>query len=71
MGGSRDYLDQDSFTAASMGVQWQRFEHPAYPQCGAAPFIQGLSAVDLLFNCGARGRDLFWQRAASDELLAA
>ena len=71
MGGSRDYLDHAAFAEAGMGVQWQRFDHPRHAQCGDAEFIPGLSAVDLLFNCGARGRDLFWQRAASDERLAA
>jgi hypothetical protein len=72
MGGSRGYLDQEAFAAANMGVRWQEFEHPAYPQCGEAPFIRGLSALDLLFNCGPRSREIVWQRAVGrDELLAA
>lgn len=72
MGGSRGYLDLPAFESAGMGVMWQDFAHPEYPQCGSAPFIKGLMALDLLFNCGPRGRDLVWERAlARDELIAA
>jgi hypothetical protein len=72
MGGSREYLDLPAFEQAGMGVMWQDFKHPEYPQCGSAPFIKGLMALDLLFNCGARGRDLVWERAVSrDERIAA
>ena len=52
MGGSRRYLEQDAFTAAGVGVEWQQFEHPRYVQCGSTTFIPGLSALDVLFNCG-------------------
>jgi len=72
MGGSRTYLDHDAFAAASMGVVWQEFRHPQYPQCGDAPFIPGLSALDVLFNCGPAAREIVWQpRVGRDELLAA
>jgi hypothetical protein len=72
MGGSRDYLEQDAFKAAHMGVQWQDFRHPVYPQCGAAPFIKGLSALDLLFNCGPRASEIVRQSPVKeDERLAA
>jgi hypothetical protein len=55
-------------------VRWQELNHPEYPQCGATGFTRGLSALDLLFNCGPRARDLFWQSVArerEDERLAA
>jgi hypothetical protein len=72
MGGSRTYLDNDAFAAAEMGVVWQQFSHPQYPQCGVAPFIPGLSAVDVLFNCGPAAREIVWQpKVGRDELLAA
>jgi replicative DNA helicase len=73
MGGSRTYLNQDAFDRVSMGVKWQDFKHPVYPQQGAAPFIKGLSALDLLFNCGPRSAEILRgaQRKANDELLAA
>jgi hypothetical protein len=62
LGGTRSYLDHEAFERAGIRVLWQQFQHPAYGQCGPAPFIAGLSSVDLLFNCGpqsaamARGR---------------
>jgi hypothetical protein len=72
MGGSRGYLDNEAFAAASMGVVWQEFRHPQYPQCGSAPFIPGLSALDLLFNCGPASREVAWPAAVQrDALLAA
>ncbi|HEX6633299.1 MAG TPA: WbqC family protein [Usitatibacter sp.] len=72
MGGSRGYLDRDAFTEANMGVVWQEFRHPTYPQCGDAPFIPGLSVLDLLFNCGSASREVAWPSAVgSDALVAA
>jgi hypothetical protein len=72
MGGSRGYLEMDAFDAARMGVKWQEFAHPEYPQCGAAPFIKGLSVVDLLFNCGPESAEILRRaRVAEHELLAA
>lgn len=74
MGGSRRYLDHDAFLREGVGVQWQDFKHPEYAQCGEGAFIPGLMSLDLLFNCGPRGRDLLWQRALAtdrDERLAA
>jgi hypothetical protein len=72
MGGSREYLNKDAFDAAGMGVVWQRLTHPEYPQCGAAPFIKGLSALDVLFNCGPRAAEILRECAPREhELLAA
>jgi hypothetical protein len=64
MGGSREYLDTSAFEAAGIGVQWQSFEHPVYRQCGPAPFMPGLSAIDLLFNCGSQSRAILLGEAA-------
>ncbi|HYJ97695.1 MAG TPA: WbqC family protein [Burkholderiaceae bacterium] len=62
-GGSRGYLDTDAFARAGVSIVQHQFKHPEYPQCAtkgteAAPFLRGLSAIDLLFNCGPRSRDL-------------
>jgi hypothetical protein len=67
MGGSREYLDEGAFAQAGVRVQWQQFRHPTYPQCGAAPFIAGLSSLDLLFNYGPQGRHLFIEPWASQK----
>ncbi|MGZ5038723.1 MAG: WbqC family protein [Usitatibacter sp.] len=72
MGGSREYLDKDAFAAAGMGTVWQEFSHPVYAQGASAPFMKGLSVLDLLFNCGPRAAEI--ARAtepARHELLAA
>jgi hypothetical protein len=45
------YLDEPLFKKAGVKVEWQRFEHPVYPQLHGA-FIPHLSALDLLLNCG-------------------
>lgn len=57
LGGSRGYLDVDTFARAGVRIDFHEFKHPVYPQCGPAPFIAGLSAIDLLFNCGPTSRD--------------
>jgi hypothetical protein len=56
MGGSREYLDTAAFERAGVEVRWQNFRHPRYAQCGPQPFIAGLSALDLLANCGPGSR---------------
>ena len=50
LGGSRNYLDRAAFAQAGVELVFQEFHHPVYPQRGPAPFVAGLSAVDLLFN---------------------
>jgi hypothetical protein len=72
MGGSREYLNKAAFDEAGMGVVWQDFSHPVYPQCGSAAFIKGLSSLDVLFNCGPRAAEILRQCAPQrHELLAA
>ena len=73
-GASADFPEntQEAFAAANMGTVWQQFTHPVYPQPGTAPFIKGLSVLDLLFNCGPRAAEIARQpQAAEHELLAA
>ncbi|MDD5305673.1 MAG: WbqC family protein, partial [Elusimicrobia bacterium] len=58
-GASREYLDVPAFERAGIRVVWQEFEHPRYPQYPAsAIFIPNLSALDLIFNCGPRSREI-------------
>lgn len=57
MGASREYLDLERFKAAGVEVEWQKYDHPEYPQVpSGAPFAKGLSVLDLLFNCGPESR---------------
>jgi hypothetical protein len=59
-GGSRGYLDTEAFARAGVRIVPHAWKHPEYPQCGKPTFIPGLSAIDLLFNCGAQGRELLF-----------
>lgn len=53
----KDYLDLESFEQAGIGVRFQEFYHPIYPQC-YKPFVPSLSSIDLLFNCGERSLEM-------------
>ena len=56
--GARAYFDPAPFERANIGVLWQNFAHPSYPQLHGV-FVPNLSSIDLLFNCGiARSRRL-------------
>lgn len=72
LGGSRSYIDTAAFEREGIRVAWQQFRHPSYRQCGAAPFMAGLSSVDLLFNCGERSAGLLLgeSRAEAERLAA-
>jgi len=52
--GGRGYMNLAEFEAAGITVEFQDFVSPEHPQV-YGPFIAGLSAVDLLFNCGGEG----------------
>jgi hypothetical protein len=61
MGGSRGYLNIDEFARAGVRIVFHEFRHPEYPQAGApaaSSFLRGLSAIDLLFNCGPQSARL-------------
>jgi hypothetical protein len=58
LGGSRGYLDADAFAREGIRIVFHEFKHPEYAQCGDAPFLRGLSSIDMLFNCGARAASL-------------
>jgi hypothetical protein len=58
LGGSRNYLDRAEFERQGVRIAYQAFEHPVYAQCGDAPFIKGLSSLDMLLNCGPASREL-------------
>jgi hypothetical protein len=47
----RNYLDEAAFAAHGIGVHYQDYAHPTYPQLYES-FLPGMAAPDLLFNCG-------------------
>ena len=70
-GGAREYLTPEEFARQGVEIRYHQFNHPRYRQCGAAPFMPGLAAVDLLFNAGPQSRALLMGERAATELSAA
>jgi hypothetical protein len=71
LGASRRYHDSEAFARAGIALVLQEFEHPVYRQCGARTFSPGLSAIDLLLNCGPESRRLLESAVPEEERLAA
>ena len=71
LGGSRAYLDREAFARAGIGLVFQQFAHPQYRQCGAEPFTPGLSAIDLVLNCGPESQRVLDAAVPEEERLAA
>jgi hypothetical protein len=53
--GSGDYLKEQTFADAGLGLVYQNFVHPVYSQVGTEEFIPGLSVIDALMSCGFGG----------------
>lgn len=65
--GARGYIDADVFRRYGIAVEWQRFEHPHYPQHNRTEtdFLPRMAALDLLANVGpAAGLRLLRDRRA-------
>lgn len=67
-GASRSYLDLAAFERAGVRVEWQDFTHPRYPQHPPGEFVERLSALDLIVNCGPAAASVL--RGARPEVLA-
>ena len=70
-GGAREYLVPENFARHGVEIRYHQFNHPRYRQCGPAPFIPGLAAVDLLFNAGPQSRSILMGEPPAAELSAA
>lgn len=67
-GASVQYLDIDKCAEEGIRVIYQNYPHPVYPQAGNHPFVSGLSALDLLFNCGIeKSREIFWNSVRKED----
>jgi hypothetical protein len=51
-GGAEGYQEDTAFAAAGVGLIYQNFHHPVYPQVGTEEFVAGLSVIDALMNIG-------------------
>jgi len=69
-GGSAGYLDSEQMGRAGVGVIWQIFQHPIYPQRYPG-FVSHLGFLDLLFNCGEASREILFERSHPARLEAA
>ncbi|HTL37669.1 MAG TPA: WbqC family protein [Kofleriaceae bacterium] len=58
-GGSSSYLDAEKMGRSGIGVIWQDFQHPVYPQRHGA-FASHLGFVDLILNVGPDSRDVLF-----------
>ena len=55
--GGRNYQDEELFKAEGIELRYSDFVHPYYEQ-RFGRFVEGLSIVDLLFNCGPAAREI-------------
>ena len=53
--GSRNYQEDQKFADNDVILIHQDFHHPRYPQKTKTDFIEGLSIIDVLLNCGIDG----------------
>jgi hypothetical protein len=66
--GGHGYMDMRLFEAAGISVIFQEFHPPRYPQLWCreeSDFIPGLSAIDLIFNCGPQAKAILVEKAVS------
>ena len=61
-GGSAGYLDVERMGRSGIGVIWQHFVHPIYPQRYGG-FVSHLGFLDLVLNCGDASRDILFERS--------
>jgi hypothetical protein len=62
--GGRSYQDEELFKTEGIELRYSDFVHPCYEQ-RFGPFVEGLSIVDLLFNCGPAAREILENAGAS------
>ncbi|WP_298330631.1 WbqC family protein [Haloactinopolyspora sp.] len=55
-------VDWPSFAAAGIALSSQSFEHPEYQQGSRTGFVAHLAAVDMLFACGRKTRQILESR---------
>ncbi len=71
-GGSTHYLDAERMGRSGIGVIWQEFVHPVYPQrYPRRGFTSHLGFIDLVLNCGPASRDVLFDASHPSRLEAA
>ena len=69
-GSGRVRIDWPRVAAAGISVREQHFQHPRYPQAHG-DFVEGLSVLDLLCNCGPASAQLLAQHRLNRLVLSA
>ncbi len=54
-GGGAGYQDDDLFLSEGIKLTYQNFHHPIYRQFENAPFVPGLSIIDVIIHVGIEG----------------
>lgn len=60
---ARDYLEEDKFRAAGIGLEYMDYHYPEYPQLHG-PFDPHVTILDLLFMTGPDAPRSIWETAA-------
>lgn len=55
--GGKSYIGEEKFEENNLKHILSDFKHPVYPQ-RFKPFIENMSAIDLLFNCGPESLEI-------------
>ncbi|MDO8530239.1 MAG: WbqC family protein [bacterium] len=55
--GGKNYMDLELLKKNNVTYVFSDFKHPVYPQ-RFEPFVENLSAIDLLFNCGPESLEM-------------
>ena len=58
---AKAYIEEKKFTDAGVLLEYQNYDYPEYPQ-SYGKFIDYMSIVDLLFNCGEDSRKYIWPK---------
>ncbi len=64
---AQEYLDENLFAQAGIGLRMHEFDGPVYPQLyPEKDFIPELSILDLLFHCGPESLPILMNRKAQN-----
>lgn len=55
--GAKSYIEIEKIKKNNLKIIFSDFKHPIYPQ-RFGPFVENLSAIDLLFNCGPKSKEI-------------
>lgn len=50
--GAADFITPEDYLNSGFMMEYQNFNHPEYSQINTDSFVEGMSSLDMLFNCG-------------------